>query len=269
MGQHLEIPPKFSLIFVLGVARSGSTLLGRILDMHSQVLCVGELLRIGDAIEKDFRCSCGQKIEVCDFWRQHIGWIKKENGLHFRRFTPEVYKKLCDLSGKKIAVDLSKTRVLRMFSSLLGLGKSKFKKAGFVLLLRDPKGVSASSLRHSDKTLDKFLRRYLKWMTRFQKLADKEGDRVHVLKYEDLCERPKIEIMKLCSFIGVEYEPRMMTPSDKMHHLVHSSSSGYMKNVNALVVDERWRTELGVNDIKKIEKVTRKISILKDAYTDK
>ncbi len=51
-GKHPETmspppPPRFSVVFVLGVARCGSTLLGRLLDMHSRVLCVGEVLRTG------------------------------------------------------------------------------------------------------------------------------------------------------------------------------------------------------------------------------
>lgn len=41
--------PNYPVVFVLGIAHSGSTLLGRLLDMHSRVLCVGELMRIDEA----------------------------------------------------------------------------------------------------------------------------------------------------------------------------------------------------------------------------
>ena len=260
------ISPKYPLVFVVGIAHSGSTLLGKLLDMHSQVLCVGELLRIRDAIEKAYPCSCGKKLEDCDFWHRHIEWIKNEVGLQYKHFTQGLYAKLCALSGKNVAVDLSKTRVLRMMDGFFVNRMNRFNNAGFILLLRDPKGISASAMRRTDKSLDRFLNRYLKWMNRFQKLVDSDGDRVLILKYEDLCNTPDQEIKRLCQFIGITFEPRMMAPSEKEHHFVHSSTSNYMKNLNTLAVDNRWQHELRKEDIAKIDVIINKVKLLRQAY---
>ena len=48
------VSPKYPIVFVIGIAHSGSTLLGRLRDMHSRVLCVGELRRIAETIEKEY-----------------------------------------------------------------------------------------------------------------------------------------------------------------------------------------------------------------------
>jgi hypothetical protein len=39
-----------------------------------------------------------------------------------------------------------------------------------------------------------------------------------------------------------------------------------MKNLNTLVVDERWRQELRKEDIEKIESVVNKVELLRRAY---
>ena len=100
-------------------------------------------------------------------------------------------------------------------------------------------------------------------------MAEREGDRVHILKYEDLCREPEQEIKRLCRFIGIDFESEMMNPAEKIHHFIHSSTSGYMKNLNTLVVDERWRHELRKEDIDKIESVVNKVGLLRRAYAIK
>ena len=145
-------------------------------------------------------------------------------------------------------------------------GEKRFRNAAFIILLRDFKGISASVIRRTDEPLDKFQSQYLKWMKRFQRLAERESDRVHILNYEGLCREPEQEIKRLCRFIGIEFELEMMNPAEKIHHFLYSSTSEYMKNLNTLVVDERWCHELRKEDIDKIESVIKKVDLLRKAY---
>lgn len=71
---------------------------------------------------------------------------------------------------------------------------------------------------------------------------------------------------RVCRFVGIDFDAKMLLPADKTHHFVHSSTSGYMKNVNKLKVDERWRNELMNEQIKQIEGVMKKVDILRKAY---
>jgi hypothetical protein len=84
------VSPKFPLVFVIGIAHSGSTLLGRLLDMNSRVLCVVEMMRIDEAWKKEYPCSCGKPVENCDFWRQHIALIQNATDLNYKRFNQEL-----------------------------------------------------------------------------------------------------------------------------------------------------------------------------------
>lgn len=259
--------PRYSAIFVLGMSHSGSTLLGRMLDMHPRMLCVGELMRIKEAIKQGLPCSCGKLIPECEFWREYISLIEKENNFNYKRFTPEFYDKLRKASENEVMVDLSKNKPVRLINGFISSRNWKSSRAGFILLLRDPRGVAASLLRRRDRGLEKFLSRYVKWMKRFERFIRKRRDRVIVVRYEDLCLYPENEIKRICEFIGVDFEKGMSLPVDKTHHFIHSSTSGYMKNINKLKIDERWRHELGAGDIGRIEAVIEKLDLLKEAYS--
>jgi hypothetical protein len=262
---HGRLRP-YPLVFVLGLGHSGSTLLGRLLDMHSRVLCVGELMRIDRAVKNAYPCSCGASIETCDFWGRHLDILKSLSSRSYKRFHQDLYRKLGASSGHDVIVDLSKTRVIRIMNSIFAARRKRFTDASFILLLRDPKGIRASGQRRKDKPIEIFLQRYVKWMKRFQKFAQRESSRFHTLTYEDLCRQPEKEIKKICHFIGIKYESAMLYPANKAHHFIHSSTSSYLKNLNALVVDERWRQELQKEDIVAIESAIHKLDLLRDVY---
>jgi hypothetical protein len=61
-----------NLVYILAASHSGSTLLSMLLGSHQQIATVGELKlssrAMGDLTR--YRCSCGQFIRQCDFWRQ-------------------------------------------------------------------------------------------------------------------------------------------------------------------------------------------------------
>lgn len=263
---HKSMQVARPIIFVLGIAHSGSTLLGRMLDMHPEIQCFGELMRIDAAIKSDMPCSCGSRLQDCEFWSRYIPMIEKANNFQFKRFTPDFYEMLRQASGSKVIADLSKTRVIRMMNNILLGRKWKSSNAGFILLIRDPRGVGASSFRRGSKPIEKFLWGYEKWLKRYQKFARKNNDSLLLLRYEDLCMEPEKEMKRVCRFMGIDFDARMLFPADKTHHFVYSSTSGYMKNVNNLKVDERWRSELMNEQIKQIEVVMEKVEILRKAY---
>ncbi len=58
------------LAYILAASHSGSTLLAMLLNAHPDVCSVGELkaTSLGDA--ERYRCSCGEFIRRCSFWRR-------------------------------------------------------------------------------------------------------------------------------------------------------------------------------------------------------
>lgn len=257
--------PVYPVIFVLGLAHSGSTLLGRVLNMHSRLLCVGELMRIDDSLVKQLPCSCGELISDCRFWSDYIPLIKKmTNNFKYKHFTPNFYEMLRRSTESEVIVDLSKTRIIRMMNNMLSGRKWRPAKAGFILMLRDPRGVSASALRRGVQ-LDEFLPKYEKWLKRYEKFVQKNVP-VLIIRYEDLCEQPEREIKRMCRFIGIEFETGMLEPADKTHHFIHSSTSTYLRNVNQLKIDDRWKYELTDKDVRQVEGVVKRVDILRKEY---
>ena len=72
------------LAYILAASHSGSTLLAMLLGAHPEVCSVGELkispTALGDP--RQYRCSCGQRITACTFWK-HVGAAMKVRGHQF------------------------------------------------------------------------------------------------------------------------------------------------------------------------------------------
>lgn len=58
-----------NLVYILAPSHSGSTLLAMLLGAHSEICTVGEMkaTHLGDP--QGYRCSCGERIKTCGFWR--------------------------------------------------------------------------------------------------------------------------------------------------------------------------------------------------------
>jgi Sulfotransferase family len=251
--------PRFSVVFLLGVAHCGSTLLGRTLGMHSQVHCVGELLRVSEALEAKLPCGCGAQLRQCPHWAPLLPGLEQATRLDYERFDRGTLEEFARRAGKSIAFDLSKTRAWRLAKGW------RDPAVGFVHLVRDSRGVMSSTVR-AGTDLGRPLGKHVKWSKRLSKFARKNPKRCHTLHYEDLCTDPRRELEKLCAFLGIVFEPTLLRPADAVHHFVHSSASGYLKGSNEIALDERWRRELTAEQIEAIEKKMRKIPELAERY---
>lgn len=76
----------FKLIYIGGVGRSGSTLLGRTLSEVPSAVCVGEILYLWSrGIRDDVQCGCGRPFSLCPFWdavgkEAFGGWSRLSSG---------------------------------------------------------------------------------------------------------------------------------------------------------------------------------------------
>jgi len=58
------------LIYIMGCAHCGSTLLTTLLGRHSQIATVGELKLTAVPDDPDYRCGCGERLSECGFWKR-------------------------------------------------------------------------------------------------------------------------------------------------------------------------------------------------------
>lgn len=246
------------VVFVLGVAHCGSTLLGRMLDTHPRMFCVGEMARIDRCLEQNLPCRCGEPLTLCPFWSRFLPAIQAD-GTNFRRFSYSLYSRIRELSGKDIIVDISKTRIYRMTRWWRDKGEK------YIFLIRDPRGVLASAVR-SGKNLESPLRKNKKWTSRLNRFAEQKGNRALRVYYEDLTTRPEAELRRICGFLGADFAPEMLRPADKIHHFVSGSASDYLQDSNEIRVDERWRTALTAEQIRRIEEMMSGVDLFSSRY---
>jgi hypothetical protein len=179
---------KIKLIYVVGEARSGSTILGLILGNHEKVQNVGELWTF---LEKETAlktrrtrtCSCRMSIDECHFWvgvkrrfldytgeetlnrsayiqrkNERYGEIWKEPlGLNSSELRERYYRRACflfraieDISRKEWILDTSKG-IKRAFL----MNSCPDVDAHYIHLIKDPRGI----LYSAQKSYSKHLRR--------------------------------------------------------------------------------------------------------------
>jgi hypothetical protein len=242
----------FRNVFVVGAPYSGSTLLGRLLAGHSRIACAGELGLLGQAIANRRPCSCGRLVPDCPFWRRLLPSLP--DGSH-RKYRPTDYERVRSALNADVLVDLSKALCWRMVRWPWSPWWDS--PTGFLYLVRDSRAVIASDLRR-DQPLAGVLRKHFKWARRFEDLAVAHGERTLVVHYENLCAAPEVELRRICSWIGVPYEPGMARLVEREHHFAHSSRSRYAQSLaNEIRLDERWREELAPSVRAEVERRMR------------
>ncbi|MEM7809654.1 MAG: sulfotransferase, partial [Planctomycetota bacterium] len=116
----------------------------------------------------------------------------------------------------------------RHFDELLRL----WPEARFVHIVRDPRDVARSRMKlgwsgHIWQAADPWLDAELLWEQFAPKLAD---DRKHELIFERLVSEPEAELTRLAAFLGVDYDPAMLSyPDDTTYEAVNAKLAGQWK----------------------------------------
>src|SRR5262245_38120013 len=224
-------PLLFSILFILGRAHSGTTLLGRMLNMHKEVLCAGEILRLDSALSNPKeQCSCGALLCDCPFWNRWLNELPEAPKRNYAHWTFEMFDQLRRQEGKRLLVDLSKTRAYRL--------SHRWQKAAvaYILMVRDPRGAMRSDLV-AGRNLSTELGLHRKWLRRYLAFVNKNTSNCLIVFYEDLISSPERQLQRICQFLGIDYSPQMLAPDGKVHHFVRSSLSRFLKGANKLAVD--------------------------------
>ena len=263
----LEDPPQ--PVFVVGAARSGTTMLGERLGRLSGCLCIPESQFIEEALSKSSRDPNFGVSSVLAMISGHFRfsfWGIADKEIH------RIEKNLpADLSS--LIVELVRTKALAEshrsvkfwidhtpsnLRILLRL-KKLFPKARFIYILRDGRAVAASLQKIRDWGPRTVLGQARSWTSSVAHgfaAKEKIGDCLCIVKYEDLILNEKVELERLAQFIGVP----LLNPTDSPPgFIVH----GYTENQHSLVgaaLDPRridaWKKDLSMHDIELFESMT-------------
>ncbi|WP_282063801.1 sulfotransferase family protein [Roseobacter litoralis] len=241
-------------LVLYGALRSGTTLMRLILHAHPDICCPGErdfmtdaLRPVGNGLELD----PGVLRESRIFLSSGLSMPQQTNGKDaFDSMLAE--DRVRDEKPHHILV------IHRRLENLLRL----YPDIRIIHLVRDPRDVARSSIGMgwAGSTwfgIDHWIRTETNWDKNSAQLTE---DQVFFLRYEDLLQTPTKTLTRLCAFVGVPYDPAMLTFSESSTYAPldpklseqwrHKQTEGEVSDVEYKIGDmltQRGYTPSGVN----------------------
>lgn len=249
------------VIYVLGTGHCGSTLLDLLLNGHSEILGMGEWDRLA-AMSPLTRRSAGEAFFASPEWEgvleahpDHELQLPKDparwRGAHqwsagrvanWAERTKEFLSCLAEASGATFITDASKNPIRLYLYARSGAFDLKV-----IELRRDGRAVFNSYYRkYGSRRLA--LQRWMLPTIRARQLLWKYPELAPLtVRYEELTDRPEVELRSICQFLGVEYEPEMMRFRE---HRYLGVGGNRMKTGTSQAVrkDSLWMEQLGVRE---------------------
>lgn len=180
-------------VFVICSVRSGSTLLRVLLNSHPEICAPHEMhLRFTRVkFEKHYAELAMKELGLDHDEVEHLLWDR-------------IMHRELARSGKRILVD--KTPANATFHERL---LRCWPKAKFIFLLRHPASVVASLMEsRADRELEPTIREALSYMNGVEKT--RQAVPGLVVRYEDLTADPEAVTKRICEYLGVRWDRRML-----------------------------------------------------------
>jgi len=228
------------VIFIMGAAHCGSTLLDLILGSHSKAFSLGELHYIGNHLDKtdnNYARICGVCVDRCSFWNDRVApRILTQQFSHknrLRRLISKVnlyrfnfYEYLMQITNADILIDSSKgpewirqqLKPFYLWSHIEPI---------LIYLCRDGRAVCNSLLR-------KYPERGMEYIAQAWKRDIEERNRYFTdfkkrklkIHYKDLASNPASVVRDICDKISLPYEAEMLEYWRHEHHPVDGGNLG-------------------------------------------
>lgn len=251
------------IIYIMGSGRSGSTLLSNMLGTQSEIVCAGEVYNFKNffesAVSNNRLCSCGEKLEECDYWQSVRGKIEADGGnalvdlkdtnlSAFKENNYSLFSAMRDTSNKKIIVDSSKRHY-----RLKLLLKSKLFRVVIVHLVRDARAYSYSSLltgREKGKSDMEYYKKLLEWQKKNLGIKAIYGRNPGyiMVRYEDLVinyTKELSRVMALCN--QTMDESRLFDSTIKQSHEFSGNRRFISEGLKTVKLDTRYLENLTQN----------------------
>lgn len=284
MSSRPALPQRTKVLYVAGSARSGSTLLARVLGELDGTFAAGELRLLWErSLLEGAPCGCGSPFERCPVWQdvlssafgdripdarwmrahqprtRHLPLMLAAGGDRllqslFRRqieVLDALYRAIPATTGCSLIVDSSKSPLYGYLLSLLPSVDL------YVLhLVRDPRGSQYSRIRrarsgHARRRRYNVLRGSVYWnLTNLtQELLGRRLPRPALrLRYEDFVGDPERVLERVTGYLHEGSRPAPALDDGTVvlgrHHTIAGSESLLDSGVVTLRLDERWRASL-------------------------
>ena len=273
-----------SPIFIVGCPRSGTTLLGLMLDSHPDISVAHEAAifhflynkgrqrwRLSSAEE---RKKFFERLEQYSNLREALGQDVVHTALEKLRSHQKLTVKIIvdalsdaylQKTGKTVWGEKTPTHYYHI-DDILNL----YPQVAIVCLIRDPRAVFASMKRYAQRK--KGTDEWYWWMTENPEKASmlwldcyestvKRKDKIYFVKYEELVQSPESILRNLTQeYLSIPYSPKMLKyyrkSEDKIANMPdwHRPTTQKVNPANA----ERWVSELTSYEVNRIESILGK-----------
>ena len=238
-----------TVIYLVGMGRSGSTLTDILLDAHSGIQGLGGVRRLAHYARKK-PCPCGApSFRNCEFWSRVEANLKADGGrtletvdVHARdtgRFAEEntaLFRAAASAGGTRFVTDNSKSA--GRLARLLAVPDLDVIP---VFVHRDPRGRAQSIRKRSGMRYMPtvaYTHRSLRawWLLR---------DRPHIaVEYEALAADPEGQLERLMARLGLEAEPEQLAWAEQVHHNIGAADVLDKTEGSTIWPDDAWQQAL-------------------------
>jgi hypothetical protein len=259
---------KFTLLYIYGSGRCGSTLLDMLLNGHSRVIGLGEITTVmrlfnplslpegysiqhgreeyeqfWDKVRGRYRALLGYPFEQIDLRPPRWGTLMRGwNAVDMERWARQMEALLSSIHGitskPMLAVASKLHHVLHL---LLASGSFDIK---VIHLVRDGRAVANFYIRRYNA----FTSGVRLWTVTgvlapwFQRRLG--PDKWLGVKYEALATQPEESLKTICRFLGLDFEPAMLRFSCRPYFGIGGSPGTFSNAEERIFLDTRWHEEL-------------------------
>lgn len=226
----------------MGPGHCGSTMLDLILGSHSSAMSFAELHTITRFVSGSISSSagiCSVCGDNCVFWNQKVNWrilklFYTRRNLAWRalskaaRFCMSPYVFFSYWSGKNLLIDSSKNP--EWFNCQLP--KIPFPpriNPYLIYLVRDGRAIVNSYFRkYPERGLSKIIQSWMIQITRMNEYYENfDSHRKIKIHYEELSAYPEKLVRKICKFLEIPFEPKMLNYWEHEHHPINGNLGTY------------------------------------------
>lgn len=249
--------------FIVGVPRSGTTLLTVMLNNHAEVFLDKKAiairtLRFRQRVEWAIKNS--PEKQAYAIWREEaakderlfgfLNWdlLNPSSSLTLGAFVTRSFADRAEANGKRYFGDKSPDAIERL-PELLSL----FPAAKLIVVVRDARPNVASLVKRQYLDLRVAAQRWKDWNAAATAAADWLGpERILSIRYEDLLREPEATLSGVCRFLGITFDQTMLNLAGAS---ATQSENAYVKKTLDVSAIDKWKTSLAQADLVRIEKI--------------
>ena len=233
------------LTYILGLGHSGSTFLQLILSRHPNLVGLGEIAMLIDKLKKGTStadmplCSCGEKVENCEFWGEILPQIPNNDSVNSYH---QVLKLAAEKYPQKTFVDASKT--LKGFKTYFTENIPENTRLKVIFLVRDFRSwllsVHKTRLRKNRNIRGAIFEGY-RWLIHNLKIyffLKKHKISYQIVIYEDLVFQHEKSLKAILGYLGeTDFS---LNPVSEAHDIYGNRMKNQASKKTGLYYDHSW-----------------------------